>query len=123
MLIVFSAFGFLGSLMGWSMRDWPMMQQAIAAYHYPVSFDTLMEVALIGCIVRLLCGVAILRRMGWTRYIYTVWSVLMGGYSLWVGPWPLFVIIPVLFTFAVAVVLFLPSNNRWFAGKSESPSP
>lgn len=117
LLVVFGAFGLLGCLLGWSIRDWPALQQTLASYHYPLSFQTMMEIGILGTTVRLLCAVGILRRMGWTRHLYLAWSVLMAAYALWIGPWPLFVLPSILFSLVVAVLLFRPAANRWFAGE------
>ncbi len=115
LLIIFGAMGFLTCLMSWSMRDMPMIQQSMAMYHYPISFQTMMLVGLIGTALRLFCGVAFLWRLGWARYVYVVCEVPLISYTAWITPWPVFVIPSILLTLAAIAFLFRPKANSWFA--------
>jgi hypothetical protein len=120
MLMVFGAFGLLGCLMSWSMQDWPVIQQSMAAYHFPISYRTMVEVSVASGVVHLLCGAALLRRMGWARYLFVAWTVPATVYGLWIAPWKLFAIPSLVLAIAAVVLLFRPAANRWFAGKEDT---
>jgi hypothetical protein len=117
LLVVFGALGLLGCLAMMPMRDLPMIQQSMTLYHYPVSFQTMMVVGVAGTAMRLLCGVAFLRRLGWARYVFVLCELPLLTYTAWVTPWPIFVIPSVLLMLAAVVFLFRPAASHWFAGE------
>jgi hypothetical protein len=118
MLIVFGVLGLLCFLMSWSLQDWPLIQQSMATYHYPISYRTMVMVGLAGGVVHVLCGAALLRRLDWARYLFVAWTAPATAYGLWIAPWKVYAIPSVLLMAVAIAFLFRPAANRWFAGKS-----
>lgn len=122
LLVVFGAFGLLGCLFSWSVQDSPVIQQSMYMYHFPLSYRTMLLVGLAGGVVHMLCGGALLRRMGWARHVFAVWMVPATVYGIWIAPWKLFAVPSILLAVAAVVFLYRPAANRWFAGDAAQSS-
>lgn len=114
-LLVFSAFDYLGCGLIWVMRDLPAMQQMMA--RYPISIMTMMWVSVAGVTICAICAVGFLKRIGWARHVYLGWAAAMLVYGYWNSPYPLLLIPNVVFTVVLLVLIYRPVANRWFAGK------
>jgi hypothetical protein len=115
LLIVLGTFGLMGCLTAWSMRDWPVMQPLLASYRLP--YAVVLGVAASSLAVHMLCAVALLMRVGWSRHVYFITALAMVGFSLWVSPWPQFTVPSVLFPAVASMFLYRGAANRWFAAQ------
>ena len=115
LLIVFGGFGLMGCLVGWTMKDWPMMQPIIASYK--VAYPIMLGAALASLSIYMLCAVGLLLRQGWARHVYLVTAFSMIGFSTWATPWPQFVLPSLIFPVVATMFLYRPAANRWFAGE------
>ena len=117
LLIVFGAFGLLGVLAIIGLQDNPMVHDALAQVHAPVSVQIVM--GCVGVVVGIGTGVACLLRMGWMRFVYIGWWIISFVYGLMVTPFSLFsVVLSVAFFGVVVFFLFTPKARAWFAGKA-----
>lgn len=118
-LIVLSTFGFLSMAMMASMIHSPLIQQTLA--DNPLSPLAILVVGFLGTLVTLLCGIGCLKRWGWARYVYVIWSPAGTLFNFFTSPYSKLLMIPGVVIFvAVAVVLFLPEANAWFATKGNN---
>lgn len=118
-LIVFAAFGFLSMLMLASLINSPLMQQTLA--QNPLPPMAVLITGFVGTVITLLCGLGSLKRWGWVRYVYLVWSAASLLLNFFTSPYSKLLMLPSVVLFvAVAVVLFMPASNAWFAGKESS---
>ena len=116
LLIVFCGFGLMGSLAGWTVHDWPMMQPLLASYKEP--YPVVLAIA-VGCLaLHIVCAVALLLRQGWARHVYVASALLMAAYSAWVTPWPQFVLPSLIFPIVASMFLYRPLANQWFASEA-----
>lgn len=115
-LIVFGAFGLLGVLSAALLWDLPMLQQSFARIHAPL--DLQVTVGLAGVAIRLGCGIALLLRQNWARFLYAVWSVIALGYAVVISPYTLWLLVPPLvFVLVVVYLLFRPVAQQYFSGR------
>ena len=121
LLLVFGVIGLPACLMGWFMRDWPMLQPLLATYRVP--YPVTIEVAMLSISIQMLCAVGLLFRLGWTRHVYVVTALATTGFSMWAmpWPWPVFALSGVLLPIVAAVFLYRPASNHWFAGEDSAP--
>lgn len=112
-LIVFALFGLLSMLMLLALSGTPLMQASLARVHTPlpvqISFGTF------GSLLQLSCGIALLFRQNWARYLYTAWAVIGLAYSVITSPYTLWLMVPsIVFTIVIVYFLFTPVANRYF---------
>jgi hypothetical protein len=116
LLIVFGAFGVLGILLMAALWDNPLMHQIVAWIHAPVPVQ--LAVGVSGMIIRPACGIGLLLRQNWARFLYLGWSVLAFAYVIITSPYtPLLLIPPVLATLVIVYFLFRPVATQYFTGK------
>lgn len=116
-LIVFGVFGVFAILFTALLWHMPLMQQGLARIHAPVTVQV--ATGLAGVVIRLSCGVALLFRQNWARFLYAVWSVFALGYTVVTSPFPLWLIVPSLvFTLVIVYFLFTPAARLYFTGTS-----
>ena len=113
LLIVFGGFGLMGSVVAWTMHDWPMMQPLLSAYRLP--YTVVLAVSVVSMVLHMACAVAFLMRLGWARHVYIVSAFMMSGFSAWVIPWPQFVLPSLIFPVVATMFLYRPMANQWFA--------
>ena len=117
-LIVLSVFGFLGMAMMAALINSPLMQQTLATNPLPPL--AILAMGSFGSLVSLAGGIGCLRRWGWVRYVYLVWSAGSLAFNLYTTPYSWLLMIPSFaISLAVIVVMFLPKAHRWFAGKGD----
>lgn len=116
-LIVFALFGLLGVLFTALLWDTPLVQQTLARVHAPVPVQA--AIGLGGLAIRLACGIALLFRQNWARYLYTGWAVIGLAYAVIASPYTLWLLVPTLiFTLVIVYFLFTPAAKKYFAGKT-----
>lgn len=116
-LIVFALFGLLSMFMLLALSGSPLMQASLARAHTPlpvqISFGTFSS------LVQLLCGIALLFRQNWARFLYTGWAVIGLTYSVITSPYTLWLLVPsLLFTLVIVYFLFTPAAKEYFIGET-----
>ncbi len=120
-LIVFGIFGLLGMLMFAGLMNSPLVHQALEASRVPVPVQ--LALGFTGTVVYLVCGISLLKRQGWARFVYAAWGVVSIVYMLLSSPYPSLLMIPSVALYVVIVFfLFRPEARAYFAGRSE-PTP
>ena len=114
-LIVFALFGLFSMLILLAISGSPLMQASLARVHAPlpvqISFGTF------GSLVQLLCGIALLFRQNWARFLYTGWAVIGLAYSVITSPYTLWLIVPsLIYTLVIVYFLFTPAAKQYFTG-------
>lgn len=114
-LIVFGAFGLLGVLSVALLWDSPTLQQSFARIYAPLALQV--TVGLAGVAIRLGCGIVLLFRQNWARFLYAVWLVINLGYGVVSSPYTPWLLVPsLLLTLVIVYVLFRPAASRYLAG-------
>ncbi len=117
LLIVFGVFGILGLLLMAAIWNSPMVQQALAQSHAPISVQ--ITVGLSGMIIRPACGIALLLRQNWARFVYVGWSLIACAYAVITSPCtPLLLIPSLVLTLVIVYFLFRPVATEYFTGKA-----
>lgn len=115
-LIVFGVLGLLGMLMTLGLSGSPLMQASFARSHVPLSVT--LSVGTFNSLVGLVCGIALLYRQNWARYLYTVVAVIGLAYSVITSPYSLWLLVPsLIFTLVIVYFLFRPVAGRYFSGE------
>jgi hypothetical protein len=70
-----------------------------------------------GALVRALAGFGVLRRWGWTRWVYAAWAVPISGIRLAGDPLDPRTILACAVTWLTVALLITPVANAWFRGK------
>lgn len=70
-----------------------------------------------GALVRALAGFGVLRRWGWTRWVYAAWAVPLSGISLAGDPLDPRTILACAVTWLTVALLITPVAKAWFRGK------
>ncbi|WP_178131089.1 hypothetical protein [Reyranella sp. CPCC 100927] len=73
-------------------------------------------------VVRLVCGVGVLKRSDWARYLYPGWSVLMVLIAAATGSVTIMMLPGLLIVALLTVFLFRADATAWFKGTA-SPAP
>ncbi len=114
-LIVFGAFGVLGILVTAAMWNSPLMQQMLARVHAPIPVQ--IAVGVTGMIIRPACGIALLLRQNWARFLYVGWSLCAFAYTIVSSPYTPLILIPsVVLTLVIVYFLFTPIARQYFTG-------
>lgn len=120
-LIVFGLFGLLGVLMLLAMSGSPIMQASLARAHTPLPVQ--LTLGTFGSLVQLLCGIALLFRQNWARFVYAGWAVIGLAYTVITSPYTLWLIAPSLvFVLVVVYFLFRPAAQQYFSGATVAAS-
>lgn len=121
LLIVLALLGLLGMLMLLAMSGSPIMQASLARAHMPLPVQ--LSFGTFSSLVQLLCGIALLFRQNWARFLYAVWSVIALGYGVVTSPYTSWLLVPSLvFVLVVVYFLFRPAARGYFAGDTETVS-
>lgn len=116
-LIAFGLFGVLGVLMMALMWNFPLMRQGLARVHAPVPLQ--IAVGLAGVVIQSLCGLALLFRQNWARFLYVGWSVFALSYAVITSPLTLWLLVPSLvLTLMIVYFLFTPAAKEYFTGRN-----
>lgn len=116
-LIVFGIFGVFAILFAALLWNMPLMQQGLAQIHAPVPVQV--ATGLAGVVIRLSCGVALLFRQNWARFLYAVWSVFALGYTVVTSPFTLWLmVLSLALTLVFVYFLFTPAARQYFTGAS-----
>jgi hypothetical protein len=77
---------------------------------------------LIGMLTSILCGIFVLRRKNWARWLYTLWS----GVGIFISPTKIgfsLMILPGFFKYLIIVFfLFSHKSNKWFSSELKGPA-
>lgn len=119
-IMVLSGFGLLSMLFLFEMKDSPLMQQALQANPTPVPVQ--IGIGLTGSLLCLACGILLLLRHGWVRYVYIVWSVGSIVYGFITSPTPLLMIPGTVIFLVLAYFLFTPAARAWFGKQDAAPA-
>ncbi|HEY0313294.1 MAG TPA: hypothetical protein VGC56_12460 [Allosphingosinicella sp.] len=73
----------------------------------------------LGVLVRLIAGIGVLRRWGWTRWPFAACAIPVVGYGLAVNPLDPQTIFATAVTWLTVALLVTPVANAWFRGSPE----
>lgn len=117
LLIVFGIFGAFGVLFMALLWDTPLMQQNLARIHAPLPLQV--AIGLAGAVIRPACGIALLFRQNWARYLYIGWSVVALSYAAVTSPFTSWLLVPSLvLTLVIVYFLFTPAARQYFTGET-----
>jgi hypothetical protein len=120
-LIVFGICGLLGMLLFAGLMNSPLVQQTMEASRVPASVQ--LAVGFAGVAVYLVCGISLLKRQGWARFVYAIWGLASFVYMFLSSPYPSLLMIPSAVLYLVIVFfLFRPAARTYFAGKDSAPA-
>ena len=74
-------------------------------------------------VVRLVCGVGVLKRCNWARYLYPGWSVLMLLVAVAAGTFTIVMLPGLVIVAVLTVFLFRADATAWFKGTAVSTPP
>ena len=113
-LIVFGVFGLLSVLVILALKDNPIMQQSMTVI--PVALPVQIARGVVGVAVTFACGIGVLRRQNWARFLYVGWKLTTLVYFFIVSPFsPLLTIPSIVFFLILTYFLFEPTATRYFA--------
>jgi hypothetical protein len=72
-----------------------------------------------GALVRAIAGFGVLRRWGWTRWVYAAWAVPFSGISLASDPLDPRTIFACAVMWLTVALLITPVANAWFRGNPQ----
>ena len=99
-----------------ALRNNPIMQSAMASNLLPVS--AMLVFGLSGATITIICGVALLKRQNWARFLYVGWSLAGAIFGIVTTTYSFALYIPSLALLLVIVYfLFRPAATQYFTGK------
>lgn len=120
-IIVLACFGLLSTLLYFAVKDDPMVQQALQGSAVPGTVQ--IALGLGSGLIDLICGILLLLRQGWARYVYVILGVANIIYTFATSPYtPFMLVLSTVFFLVVAYFLFTPKARAWF-GKRETATP
>lgn len=118
-LIILGALGLLSPLALIAQRDNPQVQEAMALNPLPPAAQ--LTISVVGALVTLVSGIAVLRGQNWARWLFTGWFVLGFAVGLVVSPMKLMLIPGVIINLVLIFLLFRPAANAYFASGGAAP--
>ena len=115
-LIVLGGLGAIGLLMAWNS---PQAQQIMALSPLPPIVQQLLGFA--GVVISLICGLGVLQRKNWARWLYVIWNVASIGLALFTSPAQSLLLLSVAMVAVIAFFLFWKPANAWFGGSEPNP--
>jgi hypothetical protein len=106
--------GFLTLPAGFAPSDDPQVQAILSRRPVPIAVQQGMLLA--GAIANLVSGYFLLRGQNWARHLYMAWTIVQLGYAWLAAPFRLAIVPGAIFFLVVAVALFRPRANAFFAG-------
>ena len=120
-LIVLGILGLLGMLVFAGLMNSPLVQQTMEASRVPASVQ--LGVGFTGTLIYLVCGISLLKRQGWARFVYAAWGLISFIYMFLSSPYPSLLMIPNVVLYLVIVFfLFTPASRTYFASRKEPTS-
>lgn len=120
LLVVMGAISLLTPIAMWTMRNEPGMKKAMEIA--PLSLEATIALTVAAALVSIVSGIFLLRGAGWARWLYLAanigflfFSIATQGLSPSLIPGALMIAI-------VALIVFLPASNRYFAGQGDFPN-
>lgn len=119
-LIVFGGLGLLSSLAFFALKDNPMVQQIMsqAQAQMTVPMSVQIAISLVGSLISIGCGIAVMMRQGWAVYLLTAWALAIIAYGLYASPSLFGILGGLIYWGLILGFLYIPANRAWFAGKS-----
>ena len=111
--------GLFGIYTAATMGSNPIMVRMMQQMHVTLAFEE--ALAVVNVILSVGCGIAFLKGLNWSRFLYVVWGVVSLVISFVLTPIKSFVILGVIFYAVVVFFLFRPAANRWFKRASAQP--
>lgn len=109
-LIVLGAFGALATLL------LPVNPVAIRMLEQsPLPLSAHIAIGAIGALVSLAGGYGVLKGLGWSRLVYTAWTLITFAIALASMPFDSMMVVVWLVQAVIIVFLFRPEANAWFA--------
>jgi hypothetical protein len=115
--IAFGIIGALGLIAKAALHHNPTMMLSLERYHVPASVE--MMTNFVGTSATLACGIGLLNRQNWARYLYVGWSLVSFVFTaVLFKAYVLFFFVPTLVIFLVIVYfLFGAAATEYFTGK------
>lgn len=95
----------------------PEVEQLMARSPIPVQWQYFLMV--VGPLLMVFCGQALLNRQNWARWLYVGWNVLSAAINLATSPMKLLIIPSLLVFLVITFFLFLPAANRYFRAEGQ----
>jgi len=114
-LIVLGAILELDMFMLTALRNNPIMQPVVAHNLLPMSAQFVF--GFLGATITMICGVALLKRQNWARFLYVGWSLAGAAFGIVTTTYSFFLLIPALVLLLIIVYyLFRPIATLYFTG-------
>jgi hypothetical protein len=109
-LIVFGAFGLLGTMM---LPANPVAAELMKQSPLPMSAHV--AIGAIGALISIACGVGVLKGLGWSRLLYTAWVLISVVIALVSMPFSSLMVVGWLLQAVIIFFLFRPEAGAWFS--------
>lgn len=106
--------GLLGAVGVYMTSDIPDAERNMALSSLSPSAERIIGLA--GVAISVICGLAVLKRQNWARWLYVIWNVAAIGLALFTSPATSLLLVPVAILAVTAFFLFWKPANAWFAG-------
>lgn len=91
----------------------PVVQELVKDQPLPLPVQSVLTGG--GALVMIICGITVLMRRGWGRWLYVGWTVLGFAIGLLTAPATLMLAPGALVFVVLCAFLFSPKANAWFA--------
>jgi hypothetical protein len=115
--IAFGIIGVLGLIAKSALHHQPTMMLSLERFPVPDSIEILAN--FLGTTATLACGIGVLKRQNWARYLYVVWSLVSFALTaVLFKTYVWFFFIPTLAVFLIILYfLFRPVATDYFTGR------
>lgn len=116
-LIIFGAFGVLGTLM---LPANPVATVILKQSPLPLSAH--IAIGAIGALISVACGYGVLKGLGWSRLLYVTWILISVLITLVTMPFSSLMVVGWVLQAVIIFFLFRPEASAWFGGGSAAAS-
>lgn len=109
LLIVFGAFGVLGTLM---LPNNPIATEMLKQSPLPLSAHV--AIGVIGSLISIVCGYGVLKGLEWSRLVYVGWILISIAVALVSTPFSSLMLLGWLLQAVIIFFLFRPAASAWF---------